>query len=69
MEWNPRNVLGWIKQLEKCPPGAVGDAYAKDINSFLKDYKRAADLVKAHRVLFKRGQKAVVDYQKKKSSK
>ncbi len=32
------------KQLEKCPAGAVGDGYTKDLNAFLNGYK-CADLL------------------------
>lgn len=65
MDWNLKDVLGWVEQLEKCPAGAVDDGYAKDLKAFLNDYKRA-DLWKANSELCKRAQKAVVDYEKKK---
>jgi hypothetical protein len=65
MTWYLDDVSSWIEQLEQCPPGGVGDGYAKDINTFLNDLHSGA-LQKALRELRKRGQKAVVDYQKRK---
>jgi hypothetical protein len=65
MNWNLNDVHSWIEQLEQCPPGGVGDGYAEDISRFLNDLRRGA-LRNALRELRKRGQKAVVDYQKRK---
>ena len=66
-DWNTEDVRSWIEQLEKCPPGRAGDGYAKDVNEFLNQYRRNR-LWKEQAELCKRGQKAVVDYQKRRGS-
>ncbi len=65
MDWNLECVQTLIEQLETRPPGSVSDQDAKDINNFLKDFRHDG-LWKAYPELWLRGQKAVVDYQKRK---
>jgi hypothetical protein len=65
--WNPEDVRSWIEELERCPPGGVGDAYARDVAAFLNQYCRGR-LRKEQAELFLRGQKAVVDYQRRRGS-
>jgi hypothetical protein len=67
MAWNLEDVESLIKELEKRPPGSVGDQDAKDINKFLKDLRHEG-LWNAYYELCLRGQKAVVDYQKRQNS-
>ncbi len=65
MDWNLECVQTLIEQLETRPPGSVSDQDAKDINNFLKDFRHDGQW-KAYPELWLRGQKAVVDYQKRK---
>jgi len=63
--WDMDEVETWIEQLESCPPGATGDELSQDIDFVANNCKQTGRWTE----VCKRGQFALIEYQKRKANK
>jgi hypothetical protein len=63
--WDMDEVETRIEQLESCPPGAIGDQLSQDIDFVANNCKQGGRWTE----VCKRGQFALIEYQKRKTNK